>query len=90
MGCSKCDYAGKVSEYDETAGPGYVCVPCPECKGMDGDQPDWVTEASDALTQEDIEGVARILACAAFRRIGQIAYEQEQAWAEHDQREEEE
>jgi len=44
MGCAKCDYTGKGSEYDETAGPGWVDIPCPHCHGVDGKEPDWVTE----------------------------------------------
>ena len=88
MSCDKCGDTGWSVQYEcET---GFVDIPCPECHGVDGEQPDHVTEGHDALTQEDIEGVARILAYAAFRRIGQIAYEQEQVWAEHDQHEEEE
>lgn len=43
MGCIKCGFTGESSEYDETAG-GFVTIPCPDCHGVDGEEPDWVTE----------------------------------------------
>jgi len=55
MGCAKCDHTGIAYEYDETAGPGYVSVPCPECHGVDGEEPAIVTEGHDALTQAEID-----------------------------------
>ena len=53
MGCIKCGYTGEISEYElET---GFVTIPCPECQGIDGDQPDIVTEGHDALTEIEKE-----------------------------------
>ena len=55
MGCERCDYTGIAYEYDETVGPGYVDIACPECCGADGEEPDIVTEGHDALTQAEID-----------------------------------
>ena len=53
MGCPRCNDTGIAYEYDETAGPGSVEIPCPECVGIDGEEPDIVTEGHDILTQQD-------------------------------------
>lgn len=55
MGCAMCEYTGIAHEYDETAGPSFVEVPCPECHGVDGDEPVWVTDINDAATQSEID-----------------------------------
>ena len=55
MGCAMCEYTGIEYEWDETAGPGYVEVPCPQCHGHDGQEPGIVTEGHDAATQAEIE-----------------------------------
>jgi hypothetical protein len=55
MGCIKCGFTGVAYEYDETAGPGDVAVPCPECGGVDGEEPDWVTEGHDVLIEQEKE-----------------------------------
>jgi len=54
MTCLRCGGTGWALEWDETVGPGYVEVPCPECVGVDGQEPDWVTEGHDAATQAEI------------------------------------
>lgn len=55
MGCARCDYTGIAYEYDETTGPGFTEVPCPECVGIDGQEPAIVTEANDVATQAEME-----------------------------------
>ena len=78
MGCPKCDFTDWSLEYEPESG--FVETPCPECKGMDGDQPDWVTEASDALTQEEMEAEAYASAPLTPERI---AFEEDMAWLGH-------
>lgn len=53
MGCSKCDYTGWGKEYEPETG--FVDVPCPYCHGIDGEEPDIVTETNDAAIQAEID-----------------------------------
>jgi len=55
MGCRMCEYTGFVQEYDETAGPGRVDVPCPDCQSMDGTEPRGVQEMMDVCLQAEID-----------------------------------
>ena len=62
MGCAKCDYTGKLGRFvtdpvlPSGDGPTYwVEDDCPECAGVEGEEPDIVTEGHDMLTEEDIE-----------------------------------
>lgn len=55
MDCQHCGGTGWALEYDETAGPGYVDIECPECHGVDGNQPDWMDELMDICTQAEID-----------------------------------
>lgn len=80
MGCERCGFTGIAYEYDETAGPGYVAVPCPECRGINGQEPDVVTKGHDVLTQEDMKAEAYAFASPASE--GRIL-EEEMAWAQH-------
>lgn len=55
MGCDRCGYTGESSEYDETAGPGYIAIPCPYCHSTNGDMPDAVADLHDAATEAEID-----------------------------------
>lgn len=49
MGCRKCGYTGIAEDYESETG--FVDIACPECHGVDGEEPDIVTEGHDALTE---------------------------------------
>lgn len=53
MGCPKCDFTGITHEYEPETGD--VEIPCPHCHGEDGEEPAWVTEGHDAVTQAEID-----------------------------------
>ena len=53
MACPKCSDTGWFAEYEPETG--FVDIPCPWCVGIDGEQPDRVTEAQDAATQAEID-----------------------------------
>jgi len=53
MTCLRCGGTGWALEWEEIAGPGYVDIECPQCHGVDGEEPDIVTEAGDVLTELD-------------------------------------
>lgn len=53
MICPRCDDTGWVSEHEPETG--FVDMPCPECRGTDGDMPGAIADLHDALTQEDAE-----------------------------------
>jgi len=61
MGCAMCGYTGFEYEYDETVGPGYIEVPCRFCWGINGEEPDIISEAATVLMQEDIEAEAHTM-----------------------------
>lgn len=56
MGCRWCNYTGWMREHEEEAG--WVDIPCPWCVGVDGEEPDIVTEGHDALTEMEMESEA--------------------------------
>lgn len=62
MGCSKCSFTGKLGRFvtdpvlPSDEGPTYwIEDDCPHCHGVDGAQPDWVTQINDAATQAEID-----------------------------------
>ena len=78
MTCLRCGGTGWAFEWDETVGPGYVDIECPECQ--DGDEPNHVAEAGVVLTQAEIEAEAYPFLPL---RAEAIALEEDMAWAQH-------
>ena len=78
MTCLRCGGTGWAFEWDETAGPGYVDIECPECQ--DGDEPNHVAEAGVVLTQEEME--ADLYASTPLTPE-RLAFETDMAWLEY-------
>lgn len=54
MGCQDCDYTGFMWDWDDEIGSD-AQVPCPNCRGVDGEEPNWITDINDAATQAEID-----------------------------------
>lgn len=55
MGCRRCGGSGWVEEWEETAGPGWNDVPCPDCQSRDGTEPEAIDEMMKECLQADID-----------------------------------
>ena len=57
MGCRWCGYTGWMRQHEEESG--WVDIRCPYCVGIDGEEPDLVTEGHDAAMQAEIDAAWR-------------------------------